>query len=173
MRSHEKHPRRRASRGCPAAGAAGCAGRPQHDPHLTHALHDARLREPRSLARSRGISAEADSGERRPAADAGEAAAQSSSVWKTGARRLHDREGAARNPAGVLSRRQPLPSARPPGAVSGNCVAAWPLAVRPAGKHGPGVGSWQSHQSCQAGIRRFLVRHDRSERQQPDPASLR
>ena len=178
---YEKHTCNRVG-GVPAAFCIACragrtnrnprTGHSEHGPRRQHALQNARLCHTRGVAGACGLSAKADSGQRRIAADAGEASAERAGLRQTGTRRLYGREGPARNASRLLSGRQSLSTARTSGSISGRGITAWPLALRPPREHGAGFRSRESHQFCQARLRRFHLRHGRPERYEPGPSRL-
>src|SRR5215510_15135472 len=97
--------------------------------------------------------AQADSLSSRPAPDAAQERPASADLRPHRESDVLDRKGAARNHAGILSRRESLPStqARARGRIPGDRLPARPLGLRPAGTYGTRLDSGTLHQPRAAG----------------------
>ena len=100
------------------------------------ALHNARLRHARGWSERRHF-AKVDSGQRRIAADAGEGSLTRSVLANSNATVIRSRE-ARRNASRLLFGGNLYRLARARSFISGRCVTAWALALRPAREHGVG-----------------------------------
>ncbi len=95
----------------------------------------------------------ADARDPRPLADVPPDAAESPGLRQAEARRLHDREGRARDVPRLHAQRQPLSAGRGDGQGPGHPLPARPLGGRPGQSRGPAA----LHPLGQAGLRRLPV----------------
>ena len=150
--------------------------RAQHrDSEYRHPLHRAHLQDAGGVAGAARAPAQTDSLRRRPAAHAAEERPASADLRPHREQDVLHREGAARDHAGLLSRRQSLSPAEAGAGrrLPGHRLPARPLELRTAGAYRARVGAGALHQSGAAGLRGLLLRHGGLQRHHPDAARFR